>query len=239
MSSFEPLRVNVPDFMHDYENPHNPHASTSVRESMIELAMQDEYTLGDLLPLSIANGAVDTDELRDAVSKDGTDLEIEVEAITLRKDAHLSQDGQAESSAPPGGRTRAALKKASSLELGYCIIARVGTQNVIPLLLLLVGLLALKSGAPEDLWLTLRFLSVFPNKQLITRFAKDIATRLRANGLARTDTSWVLRFVVGDNCDYQTRNVHEHTDRSGEYVHTVNWLTVPILKYLLAGLPAS
>ena len=59
-------------------------------------------------------------------------------------------------------------------------------------------------------------------------FARDVSARLRSRLLLDEDVySWV-RFVMGDNCDYTTRNVHEHTDRSGEYMHTINWLWVPL-----------
>lgn len=37
---------------------------------------------------------------------------------------------------------------------------------------------------------------------------------------------------MGDNCSYHLRTVFEHTDRSGEFLHTINWLSVPLSKSL-------
>ena len=67
---------------------------------------------------------------------------------------------------------------------------------------------------------------VLVHKAWIEKFARDATLKLRTKALCDEGISWKVRFVVGDNCDYHLKTVHEHVDGGGEYLHTVNWLSV-------------
>ena len=239
-SGFDASMLVIPDYMHDYDNPSKPHASRGVRQTHVEFAIRDEYHLDTLLPLSSLNGMVSEQLTTLMTHTPGgvAELEMEAEQINLRNDAHVEHDGKPASiAAEVGTAERTLLKKAFSTELYMSLAARTTSRDVIPFLLICLSLLALKSGVPEDTWLTLRFMGVLVNKEWITAFALDVSSQLVSR--LRRKMHGCVRFVVGDNCDYQTRNVQEHTDKSGEYLHTINWLSVVVSQTLQAVLPAQ
>jgi hypothetical protein len=242
-------RVLVPDWMRDEENAANPFASLAVRTAHVVMACKQEYQPADVLALAAENSQLDprVDALlrRPAppLQMPGTraeDLpldaigEAHMEApLELRHDAHLKQtvvDGELreERLSADERESRGERKVAFSTELWLGLAARTANQHVRPFLIICLSMLALQSGMSEDMWSALRFMLVLTSKQWITNFASDVASGLRTAILNDEDVYDWVRFVVGDNCDYHTRNVHEHTDRSGEYVHTVNWVSVPI-----------
>ena len=131
---------------------------------------------------------------------------------------------------------RTFLKPAFATELWLALAVRTTRQTVIPFVIIVLSMLALQSGMSEEMWNTLSFMMVLTSKEWMTAFCTDVAFELRRRLEMDEDVSSSVRFVVGDNCDYQTRTVYEHTDRGGEYIHTVNWVTVPLRK---SKLPAQ
>ena len=128
-----------------------------------------------------------------------------------------------------------AVRKACATELWLGLAARSVNIYVCPFLLICISLMMLKCGLPEDAWVTLRMLHVLRSKEWISQFASDLASRLRTRLQSAEDISWNVRLVVGDNCSYLIRTVHQHVDRKGEYLHTVNWFSVPIRASVLGG----
>jgi len=240
--------LTLPDWMHDHETPNQPHGSCAVRQSHLETALKSEYELIELLPLSVQNPGAAGPSLGTLIAEPANledDVDFECPRVQVRNASMyseellepvvLSSSVDGSSSTESRREARSQLKRLFSTEMWLTLLARTKTQSLMPFLIICLGLLALKSGVPEDVWTVLSFLMIFPSKAWVTRFAKDVAHSLRERVHADVDVSWQLRFVVGDNCDYLTRNVHEHTERSGEYVHTVNWLTVLIRACELQG----
>ena len=249
-------RVNVPEWMRDEDNPDNPFGSSAVRASHVLIAARKQYTLKDILGAAVENPGVDQrvdtllsrgHEISDAdappplesLDTDLCTIGAETQRLQLGHDAHFQTfyEEEHESLVPDTLKVeRKARKVAVATELWLCLAARTANQHVLPFLTICLSLLALQSGMSDDMWSVLRFMLVIHSKPWITRFAQDVYEKLRSELLSDEDVIDNVRFVVGDNCDYHTRIVHEHTDRSGEYMHTVNWLTVPLRKSVVGGI---
>ena len=153
--------------------------------------------------------------------------------MRLGGDTHLRQ-AEAACSEP---EDQPNIKAACQTELVLSLAARSVNMFVTPFLVIRLSVMALKCGVAEDAWATLQSLNVFRSKTWITTFAQDVAVLLMHMVLTDPDNCQAVRFVVGDNCSYKSHIVHEHVDRAGEMLHTVNWLSVPLsLSKLGAGL---
>ena len=235
--SLDASRLVVPPAFIDASNNRNPLGSTRVRDELLRVACKDDYALSDMLAYSAANPGLDNrvDELllQSAQSTPGGGLDDEREPVTLYGDAHLRAHGLEQSTVdtdPEETDERALRKIGFSTELWLALAARTASQHAHSFLLVCLTLLALKCGMPTACWTTFGGMMLLYNKTWATDFARDVALTLRTRLLSNEDVSSNVRFVVGDNLDYHTKNVHEHTDRSGEYLKTVNWFSVPLSK---------
>lgn len=246
--AFTASSVTVPTDTVDSANVNNPYGSKKIRKLHMNKILQDEYELHDVLPLTAVNPGLDrrVDALlqqhheAEAVDTLAVD-EGAQETLQLLNDLHLGEF--ADTPAPPDGTAAASLRRvlkpAFATELWLALSVRAIKQTVIPFICILLSLLALQSGMSEEMWTTLQFMMLITSKAWITAFALDVATELRERLLSDPDISSNVRLVVGDNCAYQTRTVHEHTDHSGEYIQSINWATVPLRKSKLPQLSDS
>ena len=249
MASFTANRITVPSTTVDATNKHQPYGSLEVRRHHLELACKDEYELNEMLPLASVNPGIDNrvDTLLEQSGSsqqggatdtfNGAELG---ETMQMLNDVHMAEVGGEEEELMPASGTavglRTLLKPAFTTELWLALAVRTVKQKAVPFVTIVLTMLALQSGMSEEMWNTLTFMMVLTSKRWVTAFCTDVAFELRRRLEMDEDISSNVRMVVGDNCDYQTRTIHEHTDRGGEYIHTVNWVTVPLRK---SKLPAQ
>ena len=199
-----------------------------VRAELVAMACQDEYARADLLQLCSSNPGIDPriDALLNKPQSDAQQPQLleDIETITLRGDKTLNEVRAAGSDC----EDRPLIKAAFATELLLCLAARTVSQHVAPFLVVCLSMLALKCGVATEMWAVMQMLLVLRTKPWITKFAREVAQRLHDNLLMSDDVCTAVRFVVGDNCSYKSHIVHEHVDRQGELIHTVNWLWVPL-----------
>jgi|TARA_B110001469_G_C9638271_1_gene320393 hypothetical protein len=217
----------IPNALYDAEKSSSqPYGSSEVRASQVKRACQDEYAPVDVLQVAAANPG--TDARCDAVLGAGTcdlaDEDDEAEVVRLGGDTHLRR-AEAACTEP---EDQPNIKAACQTELVLSLAARSVNMFVMPFLIICLSVMALKCGVAEDAWATLQSLNVVRSKTWITTFAQDVAVVLMHMALTDPDNCQAVRFVVGDNCSYKSHIVHEHVDRAGEMLHTVNWLSVPL-----------
>lgn len=221
-------KVVIPSALYNAEKANSqPYGSREVRASQVLLACQNEYTAQDVLQVAAANPGTDgrCDAVLAANQCEQVDDEREAEVVRLGGDTHLRQSeaaGSTESQDQPN------LKSACQTELVLSLAARGVNMFIMPFLIICLSVMALKCGIAEDAWATLQSLNVLRCKSWTTEFAQDVAAMLMHKVLTDEDNCQGVRFVVGDNCSYKSHIVHEHVDRAGEMLHTVNWLSVPL-----------
>jgi hypothetical protein len=227
--SFDASQLLVPDWMQDEENQSNPLGSRRIRQAHVEAFAEERYATRTILAMASQNdvdGRV-TRVLQDAANAPDDIAPFEPElCLGAGTSATEVLEGADESA-------RSELKHACGTELWLSLAARTANSFVCPFIVIALSLMALKCGMPDECWQMLQFLFVLRSKTWITSFAGDVAERLRERLHQGEDMSWNVRFVVGDNCSYHLRTVFEHTDRAGEFLHTVNWITVLLSKQLL------
>ena len=193
-------QVFIPEWMRDEENVTNPHGSAEVRARHVLKMCKQQYTLSDVLALAEQNTGVNArvDRLLQArraddepppleplaVLADGVqDEDMENLRMHLGGDAHLAECTEApctpEQTQPAEGRSE--LKVASATEVWMSVAARTASQHVAPFMLICMSLLALKSGMAEEMWSMLSFNMILLSKPWVTKFAADVAAKLRSD----------------------------------------------------------
>ena len=85
-------RIVIPSAFRDPNNPNNPHGSRENRAQHVETALQDSYTLADIMPFNVHNPGIDDRidaVLRGRAEVAENELVFEEPSVRLRNDKHL------------------------------------------------------------------------------------------------------------------------------------------------------
>ena len=114
------------------------------------------------------------------------------------------------------------------------IAARHHNRNVKSFVLVTVSLMAFMSGVPRATWAMLAAVGAIYSYTWTRQLALDLGERMRE---WPGHSSTTLGFAVGDNCAYAHKKTFEHRDVRGQFIETVNWLSVPVVRLEDGTLP--
>jgi hypothetical protein len=202
--------IRVPDELVDPGNSRQPHGSKLVRARALLMATQNVW------PSSWFT------QLRDA----NPQLAGMLYAGNIAPQQLDDEHDPALSTAERGSAHQA--KRLAALEWPtLTTLTRMRNQFVTPFLVICVSVMAFKCSVAEDFFRFMTFNFLVLSKHWTEEFLADLATEVtRDTGDENTDT----RLLALDNKAYLCRIVHQHEDRKGEFLETVNWITVKLDK---------
>lgn len=119
------------------------------------------------------------------------------------------------------------LRRRRKDEFIVSIAARQHNQNVKAFVIVVLSLMGLMTGMSRSCFALLCAVNALYSYNWTKELALDFGSAMKAKAWA-TESSSAIGFAVGDNCAYMAKKTFEHRDTRGQFIETVNWLSVPI-----------
>ncbi len=205
----------VPDEMYDPDSPHQPFASQAARNALVrKLLGEKEVYANALREISNANGTLYAAMSHCTMSSSDFDRSRRMAAdrLNARETAQADLDAQ----------TRRDMR----LEMLLSTALRCRNQSIPPFCTVCLSLRCLKAAVPHSAWDMLQLGRIIFSREWTDGLAMEVGRHLSEWPTETSSKS--IGFAVADNCAYQIKLTFEHADKDGEFLQTVNWLSVPL-----------
>ena len=205
----------VPDSMHDSESAHQPYASQGARAALIAKLLGEPQAYRDALrEISDANPELCLALKHCTMSSTQYRRQQRMALERFNERPHDEADVAAEQ------------RRHMRLELLLSTTLRIRNQFIPTFANVCLSLRCLKAGVPRAVWDMLSMARTCMSYDWTRDLALEVGSAL--GEWPRDGTSSTVGFAVADNCAYQINLTFEHLEDDGEFLQTVNWLSVPL-----------
>jgi hypothetical protein len=221
----------APDEMFDRESPKQPFASASARAVLIRKLLSDDYRkcmgeLGELNPellLALDHMTASSSDQRAARR---------VQASSSSSDSRSSHSHSSEQSSATATVTATSddtqmHRRAMRLEFLIGLSMRMRNQTFPAFLCVCISLRCLQCGLPRSLWEILAGLRIIFSYQWTLDLAREIG-RICSRYPSDDGVSRSVGMACADNCAYMVKLTFQHMEKTGEFLQTVNWYSMPL-----------